>query len=109
MYACGHSSGLAMFWNNSVNIKMLSYSYGHVNALCNSKEFCSSYSVIGFYENPNISERNHSWTLLQRLGNNRKNPYIYFGYVNKIPCSWEKEGGRDGNNQQMADFQQVVD
>lgn len=31
--ACGRSGSLAMFWNDYVNIKILSYSYGHVDAL----------------------------------------------------------------------------
>ncbi|KAI5665932.1 hypothetical protein M9H77_15785 [Catharanthus roseus] len=100
----GCSDGLAMFWNDYVNVNILSYFFAHVDALCYFHEIFSSCYVNGFYGNPHTNERHHSWTLLKRLGCNGNFTWIYSGGINEILYSWEKEGVNDRNDHQMSIF-----
>lgn len=98
------SGGLALFFNDDINIQLLSYCCGNIDTLCNINEMGNSCYVTGFYRNPS-NLRPHLWILLQRLRTHRTLPLICFGDFNEILYAWEKDGGNDRCLEQMIDLQ----
>lgn len=58
----GHSGGLSLFWNDYVNIQLLSYSSGHVDVLYYINGTQVSCYLTGFYGNSIPYLRPQSWT-----------------------------------------------
>ncbi|KAK2662464.1 hypothetical protein Ddye_001038, partial [Dipteronia dyeriana] len=76
----GKSGGLVLFWNNHLDVTLLSYSIGHID-VCIQIGANRRWRLIGFYGNPNSAQRGHSLNLLRRLAG--KNVVIVF-LLNKI-------------------------
>ncbi|KAI9197725.1 hypothetical protein LWI28_003233 [Acer negundo] len=100
--------GLMLFWKGCIKVTVKSYTKGHIDAVIKDKggmvwRFTDSYG------DPDHSLRNHSWTLLRRLGGMSRLPWLVAGDFNKI-LSWEeKQGGLVKSNEVMSAFREVVD
>lgn len=61
----GKSGGLALLWNDSVNVSIKSYSPGHID--CMVQETVSVWRFTGFYGQPDVNLRRFSWDLIRKL------------------------------------------
>lgn len=59
----GRSGGLVLCWSADCNIRVLSYSSGHIDCMVSFDDLV--WCFTGFYGNPNAQLCSHSWTLLR--------------------------------------------
>lgn len=64
----GRSGGLALLWNQDIDVTICSYSNSHIDVLVKGDtEFCFTI----FYGNPRVDRKKKSWDLLCRLKRDR--------------------------------------
>lgn len=83
-----------------------SFSEGHIDAIIKRKN--GSWRFTGFYGNPEVDKRFHSWNLLEKLYENEDTPWIVGGDFNEIISNEEKSGGARRNDIQMESFRNVI-
>ena len=88
----GKSGGLALFCIDEVKVELLSYSSGHIDARVRLANAMEAWFWTGFYGNPRTEKRKDLWTLLERLSQNRLDPWICIGDFNEILYQSEKKG-----------------
>lgn len=71
--SCGRSGELMLFWRNSIQVSICSFSKGYIDCLIKSNT--PTWRFTGFYGNPNKNLRNFFWELLswlakQHMGDN---------------------------------------
>lgn len=57
-------SGLAMLWNNDVNVHITSFSSHHIDAKVQSEQG-SWMRCTGIYGHPEMGQQKYTWTLLK--------------------------------------------
>jgi exonuclease III len=62
----GRSGGLAIFWNNGINIEILPYSQYHIDVIVSSS-FVEPWRLTCVYGEAQVSERHKTWDLLKYL------------------------------------------
>jgi exonuclease III len=105
----GKSGGLALLWNNEVNVEIQNYSRRHINAVVQLDGVAQAWKFTGFYGHPDTSKRRESWSLLKYLHQLSPSSWLCAGDFNEILEETEKWGGRRKALRQMRDFQEVVD
>ena len=83
---------LALFWKNEINISILDSSPSHIDAMVNPR-MDDAWRIRGFYENPVIANKEHSWALLKHLILKLNLPWLCMGDFNEIVKAEEKMGG----------------
>lgn len=86
----GSSRGLALFWN--------------IDAEINSGDGFGRWHFTGFYENPDSSSRDESWSRLKYLSGISQLPWLVIGDFNELTGLLEKERGATRPAQQMQWF-----
>lgn len=66
---CGMGGGLALLWNNDVNVDVRSFNKFHIDVLVKDSTV-PSWRFTGFYGDLVTSKRGDSWVLLERLAKN---------------------------------------
>ncbi|XP_050278364.1 uncharacterized protein LOC126719909 [Quercus robur] len=79
--------GLALYWSNSINLNVESYSKNHFDAIINKGER-DAWRFIGFYGEPVTHKRHKSWDMLRQLNNRFKLPWLCSGNFNEIVKSF---------------------
>ncbi|CAM8957099.1 unnamed protein product [Rhodiola kirilowii] len=102
----GRSGGLAMLWNDRVNITLLSYSRSHIDVVLDERR---QFRLTLFYGEPVVSNRVLGWNLLRRLGEDRNLPWVVVGDFNEVTCPSEVQGGRGRQNWQIENFRRVLE
>lgn len=64
---------------------------------------------MGFYGNPVIANREHSWVLLKHLSLKMNLPWMCIGDFNEITRAEEKMGGAPRRERQMVEFKEALD
>lgn len=108
--ATGRSGGLLLFWKNTCDVNIKSFSSGHIDCMVTMQGQC--WRFTGFYGNPEVSLRPMSWTLLRRLFDREEEnsiPWLIGGDFNEICFESEKVGGRPRSQAQMQKFREVID
>ena len=59
--------GLAFLWRSSLQVDILSYSPGHIDAIVSEEQGRKKWRFTGFYGHPEASKRGESWSLLEDL------------------------------------------
>lgn len=106
----GKSSGLILFWNDTLNVSIQSYFVGHIDCIVIDQG--KRWRFTGFYGNPNANLRHHSWSLLPRLHNItelKDLSWLVGGDFNEICFDNEKLGGNLRPFSQMQAFRDVLD
>jgi hypothetical protein len=99
--------GLALLWDDSVDIQIQSYSKHHIDCWVDNHtgESCR---FTGFYGDPDTACRHHSWELLRRLKGMSNRMWLVMGDFNEITSSDEKQGKLFRCPSQMAAFREVL-
>ncbi|XP_030970704.1 uncharacterized protein LOC115991098 [Quercus lobata] len=100
--------GLALFWRNSVDLSVDSFSPNHIDSIINKgKE--DVWRFIGFYGEPVTHKRMESWNNLRQLHNKFNLPWLCAEDFNEIIRSSEKMGGSSRSQTQMQQFRYAMD
>ena len=88
----GLSGGLSLMWVEEIELSIQSYSRHHIDSLVQGTYGGEKWKFTGFYGNPDVQERHHSWQLLRRLKPIGEVPWLVAGDFNEILSISEKEG-----------------
>ena len=84
---------LALLWRSNFDVKAVSSSLNHINAVINlGKE--NSWRFTSFYGNPETHKHHHSWAILKNMNRSFSLPWLCAGDFNEILRSHEKKGSR---------------
>ncbi|KAL9675120.1 hypothetical protein QQ045_003321 [Rhodiola kirilowii] len=101
----GLAGGLALLWNEEVEVSVRSYSRWHIDASVRA-ETC--FRLTLFYGNPKVSKREESWQLLRMLKGASDEDWIVMGDFNEILHSDEIAGRRRRGRHQMRKFREAL-
>ncbi|XP_074377107.1 uncharacterized protein LOC141718627 [Apium graveolens] len=87
----GRSGGLALFWKENGQAKLLSLSKNHTDVELNIKDM-QAWRLTGFYGEPNRSQRRRTWDLLRHLARDSNLPWCILGDMNNIVSQLDKGG-----------------
>ena len=86
------AGGLALLWRNSLQVDIMSYSPGHIDAIVSEEQGMKKWRFAGFYGHPETNKRGESWSLLKDLSRQSKLPWVCMGDFNEIMHTKEKVG-----------------
>ncbi|XP_073051733.1 uncharacterized protein [Primulina eburnea] len=104
------SGGLMLLWKDPLNIKIHSYTSGHID--CTVQQGDKFWRFTGFYGQPDTGCRHLSWNLLRRLSGLTELqglPWIVGGDFNEICFDSEKQGGSQRPRHQIRAFRDTLD
>ncbi|CAM8882279.1 unnamed protein product [Rhodiola kirilowii] len=113
-FSCGFSvernglaGGLALWWKEEVDLRILSYSSSHIDSYVeDDKEF--RFRITLFYGEPVTHKRQDSWDLLRLLNKQLELPWVIFGDFNEVCFGWEVRGTRIRGEWQMKSFREAL-
>ncbi|XP_057457734.1 uncharacterized protein LOC130748518 [Lotus japonicus] len=101
------SGGIAMLWNSSLDVSLLSCSPNHISVVV-TDEWDQKWCLTGLYGHPEEVNKVHTLTLLDSLKSQYQGMWICIGDFNLICESSEKRGGRIANLAQMGQFKDTL-
>ncbi|KAL9668951.1 hypothetical protein QQ045_006492 [Rhodiola kirilowii] len=101
----GLGGGMALLWNDDVEVTLRSYSKAHIDT-CVMAE--SQFRLTLFYGDPKVSKREDSWNLLRRLKVGDGDKWVVLGDFNEILYSNEMSGKRRRDKEQMRKFRRAL-
>ncbi|XP_024200200.1 uncharacterized protein LOC112203464 [Rosa chinensis] len=104
----GLSGGLAMFWNDDVQAKVLTFSAHHIDLEIVGGPGDPRWRLTGFYGYARTIERDRSWQLLRDLRDLDSLPWAVIGDFNEILNNGEKIDGLLRSEQQMRGFREAL-
>lgn len=87
----GRSGGLALLWNNNVDLLILDSSPNHIDVKMINKRQSSYITFI--YGPPQVENRQMFWDHITDIGQNRDEGWLITGDLNEIVSNSEKRGG----------------
>ncbi|KAH9741755.1 putative reverse transcriptase/RNA-dependent DNA polymerase [Citrus sinensis] len=96
-----------MMWKSDINVHILSYSRHYIDAEVQSGSG-KKWRCTGVYGHPEAHQKQHTWTLLQRLSGLSSKPWLCFSDFNEILRLDEKSGGNDKNIRRVSEFREAV-
>ena len=86
------SGGLALLSMNEIDLHICMFSPHHIDVVVNPR-IDDAWCFTGFYESPEVANREDSWTLLRHLSSQLVLPWVCIGDFNEITQVGEKSGG----------------
>ncbi|CAM8931881.1 unnamed protein product [Rhodiola kirilowii] len=103
--ARGRFGGLALFWNNTTDVDVVSYSGSHIDFRLKHK---SVVHITLFYSSPKASLRHKSWELIRKLRRLNCLPWCVIGDFNEI-CRFSESTSNNLSRQSYMDqFRQLL-
>jgi hypothetical protein len=85
----------------------VSYSPSHIDAIV-SQAGCDNWRFTGFYGNPEVAQRHHSWELLRQLNRVAGIPWLVMGDFNEVLLREEHLSRLERSSRQIASFREAV-
>ncbi|XP_042988623.1 uncharacterized protein LOC122316153 [Carya illinoinensis] len=104
----GSSGGLALMWNNKVEVDIFNYSRWHISAHVKPGPDKPMWLFTGFYGHPETAKRNRSWELLKNLNPGTSMAWLCCGDFNEILDQSEKAGGCLRPYRQLESFREAI-
>lgn len=104
----GMGGGLALLWNDDLELEIVSYSNHHIDGLVKGVDG-KLWRCTGIYGHPEVNQKRHTWTLIKRLSGLFSYLWICCSDFNEILNLAEKTGGNDRNLSMVADFKAAVE
>lgn len=98
-----------MLWREEMDVPLISYSTGHIDVWIEQGLVDGGCFFTGFYGHWSVSQRKHSWELLQRIGSHRRLPWCILGDFNEILYDCESDSSRPRPTAQMKAFRQAIE
>jgi hypothetical protein len=103
----GKGGGLALYWDNSIKLSIVSYSMHHIDTLIWDEDHHASWRGTFVYGEPKVQDRHNMWKLLERLKNCSYAPWLVIGDFNEVMWKFEHLSSRRRPARQMLDFCEV--
>jgi endonuclease/exonuclease/phosphatase family metal-dependent hydrolase len=104
----GRSGGLAIFWNNSIKLDILSYSQYHIDAVV-TPSLEEPWRLTCVYGEAQASERHKTWDMLKFIKASSPLPWLCIGDFNEVLIREEHVGVNERSNTQIQAFREMVD
>lgn len=104
----GRGGGLALLWNQEVDVKLESYNKSHIDVTVTLSPVVQ-WRFTGFYGEPNKDFRFQSWNLLKHLKSRSNLPWLCAGDFNECLDASEHIGGQGRPERQMEGFREAVE
>uniref|UniRef100_A0A2N9F0P5 Reverse transcriptase domain-containing protein n=1 Tax=Fagus sylvatica TaxID=28930 RepID=A0A2N9F0P5_FAGSY len=101
--------GLALFWNDEVELRVNTYSKNHIDSNVVVTDSGKEFRFTGFYGNPETHRRKESWALLKHLRHLGSAPWLCAGDFNELLDQNEKFGIGQRPDWQIRDFREAVE
>jgi hypothetical protein len=79
----GKGAGIALYWDESIKLKVLSAGPRYIDVLINDVEKDRKWRGTFVYGEPKSSERHHMWTVLRRIKTDADVPWMMIGDFNE--------------------------
>jgi hypothetical protein len=75
----GKGGGLALFWNEDVEVDIKIFSSRHINRVVTTPLVDQQWKFTGFYGHPNVSKQKEGWDILKHLATFTPEPWLCIG------------------------------
>ncbi|XP_074323276.1 uncharacterized protein LOC141660211 [Apium graveolens] len=89
----GHNGGLALFWRNNSDLRVLSYNKNLIDVMVDIQGW-HTYRMTCLYGEPDRTRRRETWDLIRMLNNQVNLPWVFIGDFNNILSQEDKKEGR---------------
>jgi hypothetical protein len=96
----GRSGGLAIFWNNSIKLDILSYSQYHIDAAV-TPSLEEPWRLTCVYGEAQANERHKTWDMLKFIKASSPLPWLCIGDFNEVLLQEEHVGVNERSNTQI--------
>lgn len=104
----GKGGGLALFWGDDISVDIQNFSHRHINGVIKFSNSDVPWKFTSFYGHPNAAKCQEAWNLRKILGRLTPSPWLCIGDFNEVVSLSEKWGGGGRQNNQMRNFQSVL-
>jgi hypothetical protein len=105
----GKGGGLVLFWDESINIQILSYGYHYIYTLIWDVEHHAHWRGTFFYREPRTQDRGEMWELIKWLKPLSGAPWMLIGDFNEAMWSFEHFSSRRRPEWQMYAFHDILE
>ena len=89
----GSKGGLALLWKKEIMVDVQTFGPWHIDAEVGGVDGTGKWRFTGFYGQPEMSRREETWRILERLGSLNHLPWLCMGDFNENVSDAEKLGG----------------
>lgn len=104
----GKGGGLALFWDENINVEILSYSQRHIDTIIRGLDDLPSWRCTFVYGEPRVQDRHLMWELIRSIKNWCGAPWMMMGDFNEAMWSFEHFSARRRAKRQMLDFHEIL-
>lgn len=104
----GKGGGLALFWDDSIKIDILSYGLHHIDTIIWDGDHHAGWHGTFVYGEPRVHDRHLMWELLRRIKPRSAAPWVMVGDFNETMWSFKHFSNRRCPPKQMLDFREVL-
>ncbi|KAA3459982.1 reverse transcriptase [Gossypium australe] len=105
----GMRGGLCLAWKEEIIVTLRSFSKNHIDVMVKEENTNEEWRFTGFYGSPYVNNKNGSWNLLQKLGEDQTHLWLVSGDFNEIMYSFEKSGGIPREERKIEAFRETLE
>ncbi|CAH9086594.1 unnamed protein product [Cuscuta epithymum] len=90
--SAGSNGGLALGWNDDVNLQVTQVNNNYIDCLIKLSESDPGWRLTCYYAFPDASRRREAWNVLRSLAEDNNLPWVIIGDFNDIMYDSEKNG-----------------
>jgi hypothetical protein len=104
----GKGAGIALYWDEQLEIKVLSQGPRYFDVLINDRTNGRKWRGTFVYGEPKSSERHHIWNILHRIKTDADVPWMMIGDFNETKWQHEHFSETKRSESRMADFRRML-
>lgn len=104
----GLSGGLALWWDDSISINIISSSEFFIYAVVSQPGGVNKWRLSCVYVNPSHGVRSLVWSHLRSVCNSSLLPWLCIGDFNEVSSRLEKQGGRPVSASRLESFNTLI-
>ncbi|KAG8474111.1 hypothetical protein CXB51_033599 [Gossypium anomalum] len=115
--ADGSCGGLSLAWKGEIMVQLRSFSKSHIDVMITEVNSHEDWRFTGFYGSPYLNNKNYSWNLLRKLGEEQNYPWLVCGNYPWLVCgdfnailyAFKKKCGLPAEQRRMEAFREVLE
>ncbi|XBI18439.1 hypothetical protein VPH35_060221 [Triticum aestivum] len=104
----GKGAGIALFWDDSIEIKLLSYGPRYIDVHVRNDPHGPLWRGTFVYGEPKSHERHHMWNLLKRIKQRSTQPWMIIGDFNETMWQGEHFSATRRSERNMSNFSEAL-